>query len=135
MLKRILKASNFRTIIGSFIYDQYWKDFVFGFCFQKGEVPRKVSLKKDFYNIKITDINDFMTINEVFNWQIYRTNRSTQYRYIFDLGANIGTSTVYFSKLQNTKKIFCYEPDPKTFKVLKENCVSLGEMSKLWKGR
>ena len=125
MLARIFKTSSLKTVIGSFIYDNYWLDFILGFCLKKGAVPRRVSLNKGKYNIKISNISDFMTVNEVFNWQIYRTSRKEQYRYIFDLGSNIGTSTLYFSKFPNIEKIFCYEPDPITLKLLKENCIAL----------
>lgn len=122
MISRIFKISSLRTLKGSFIYDNYWSDFVLGFCLQKGSVPRRVSLNRHSHGVKIENIKDLLTINEVFNWQIYKTSRQDQYQYIFDLGSNIGTTALYFSKLHNIKKIFCYEPDPSAFKLLEENC-------------
>ncbi|WP_246942871.1 FkbM family methyltransferase [Bacillus pinisoli] len=40
---------------------------------------------------------------------------------IYDLGANIGNHTLYFSKYTNAEKIFAFEPSKETYKLLDEN--------------
>ncbi|OON97920.1 MAG: hypothetical protein ATN32_05145 [Candidatus Epulonipiscium fishelsonii] len=40
---------------------------------------------------------------------------------IYDIGANIGNHSIYFSKYYKAKKIYSFEPDPITFKLLKKN--------------
>lgn len=40
---------------------------------------------------------------------------------MIDIGANIGTFTLYMAEKQKKLKIFCYEPDEENFKCLKEN--------------
>src|ERR1700733_11933508 len=41
---------------------------------------------------------------------------------IFDLGANIGLSTVYYANKFPTAKIIAVEPDPSNFALLEKNC-------------
>jgi FkbM family methyltransferase len=40
---------------------------------------------------------------------------------ILDIGANIGSTAMYFSKVNNSAKIFAFEPHPHTFKRASEN--------------
>ena len=41
---------------------------------------------------------------------------------VFDIGANIGKYALNFSELLTTNyKIYCFEPSPNTFRILKEN--------------
>ncbi len=41
---------------------------------------------------------------------------------ILDCGGNVGLSVLYFKYLYKDSQIIVYEPDPKIYKVLKENC-------------
>lgn len=40
---------------------------------------------------------------------------------IYDIGANIGNHTVYFSKVMGAKKVVSFEPQPACFETLKSN--------------
>ena len=40
---------------------------------------------------------------------------------VFDIGANIGNHTLYWSKITNVKEIHSFEPVPQTFAILKKN--------------
>lgn len=40
---------------------------------------------------------------------------------VFDIGANIGNHTVFFSMFLDAKRIYSFEPHPETFRVLEKN--------------
>lgn len=40
---------------------------------------------------------------------------------VVDIGANIGDTTVYFSKIKKAKKVIAFEPYPYSYKIAKEN--------------
>lgn len=72
---------------------------------------------------QIFEINHFLsalTIKEVFFDNDYRPNTKNA-RTVIDIGANIGTCTVYMSSLFPKAKIYALEPDPRTFQLLKTN--------------
>lgn len=51
----------------------------------------------------------------------YFFNTSTRFPFIIDCGANIGDSVLYFKDLYPSSKILAFEPDKKTFYLLKKN--------------
>jgi 31-O-methyltransferase len=52
---------------------------------------------------------------------------------VFDVGANIGMSALFFHKQNPGIKIHCFEPSPKTYEVLTANIVRLGINARLHK--
>lgn len=40
---------------------------------------------------------------------------------ILDIGSNIGNHVIYFEKILGAKKVYCFEPHPEIFKILKKN--------------
>ncbi len=51
---------------------------------------------------------------------------------IFDVGANIGMAALFFHRECPKKKIYAFEPSPKTFAVLSANVARLGIDAKLY---
>src|SRR3989344_1101772 len=71
----------------------------------------------------VFEINHFLsalTIKEVFYDDDYRP-KTKNAKTIIDIGANIGTCSVYMSSIFPKAKIYSLEPDPKTFQLLKTN--------------
>ncbi len=71
----------------------------------------------------VFEINHFLsalTIKEVFYDHDYQPKAKSA-KTVIDIGANIGTCTVYLSGLFPKAKIYSLEPDPKTFQLLKTN--------------
>jgi len=72
---------------------------------------------------QIFEINHFLsalTLKEVFYDGDYNP-KTKNAKNIIDIGANIGTCTIYMSHLFPKAKIYSFEPDPNTFKLLKTN--------------
>ena len=71
----------------------------------------------------VFEINHFLsalTIKEVFFDNDYRPNAKNA-QTIVDIGANIGTCSVFMSSIFPKAKIYALEPDPRTFQLLKTN--------------
>ena len=58
---------------------------------------------------------------DIFKNEAYKTNLKTPKPLIFDVGAHIGLSTLYFKDRYPQAKILAFEPNPKTAKILKLN--------------
>jgi len=41
---------------------------------------------------------------------------------VFDIGANLGNHTLFFSKIKNAKKVYSFEPVKKNYELLERNC-------------
>lgn len=81
---------------------------------------------------QIFEINHFLsalTLKEVFYDGDYHP-KATKASIVIDIGANIGTCSVYMSTLFPKSKIYSFEPDPNTFKLLKTN-ISLNHLSNI----
>jgi FkbM family methyltransferase len=75
------------------------------------------------YKINYTDYRTCVgLISEIFFDSVYEFQCSTEAPLIVDAGANIGISALYFKHLFPSSRIICFEPDPKTYELLKENC-------------
>jgi hypothetical protein len=73
-------------------------------------------------NIKFSDNEALIgMINEIFVKKNYMFNSDNDAPVIIDCGANIGLSTIFFKQIYPKSKIFCFEPDPKIFVMLKHN--------------
>ncbi len=62
-----------------------------------------------------------LTYWEVFKSQYYHFNTNEKSPVIIDGGSHIGLSILYFKKLYPGSTIIAFEPNPKTFAVLKRN--------------
>lgn len=67
------------------------------------------------------DTSDVHTFREIFLRQEYDISFSGTPQVIIDAGANIGFTTLFFTKRYPTAKIFSLEPDSENFKILKNN--------------
>lgn len=82
--------------------------------------------KEEFKNLK----------KEIFHDEIYSIDLNTQNPIIFDAGAHIGLSTLYFKSIYPNANITCFEPNPNVIELLKENiflnnikCVTIQEIA------
>src|SRR4030042_1518104 len=66
---------------------------------------------------KIRKSNDFYEVNLLKKWVLPHAD---QLKVIFDIGANIGNHTVFFST-KTQAKVFSFEPFPPNFELLKKN--------------
>lgn len=91
----------------------------------------KVLLQKRFVEGKLklngkkfvyTDSSSFMAIyTEVFQKQIYKYQSNKSKPVIYDCGANIGLSVIYFKIKFPNAELHAFEPDPMIFNILKSN--------------
>ncbi len=88
--------------------------------FRKRFIKGFVKLKGNrFY---YTDSVSFLTIfSEIFIKKIYKFKSNSNQPIIFDCGANIGLSVLYFKMLYPNAIIHAFEPDPEIFKLLNQN--------------
>ncbi|OHD24230.1 MAG: hypothetical protein A2086_11760 [Spirochaetes bacterium GWD1_27_9] len=78
----------------------------------------------DFFKYKfvVPDCASFLfMIKEIMINEIYKLDFKDENILIYDCGANIGISAIYFKKHYPNAKIRAYEADPKIFSILKEN--------------
>lgn len=75
------------------------------------------------YNLNYIDYKTCIgLIGEIFCDRLYEFQCATEAPLIVDAGANIGISALYFKHRYPGSRIICFEPDPKTFELLKVNC-------------
>jgi FkbM family methyltransferase len=105
---------------------------------------KKKSIKGEYINIPYKDINirffvpnyhtdyiqkllvltqKFYEINllELFENLLKKYNVNYKGKIFIDAGANIGNHTLFFSKILQASKIYCFEPQKEIFKTLKKN--------------
>ena len=101
------------------------KLFLLRHSFIESKATDDLNKKLTFLDYKI-NYNDYRTcvglISEIFFDSVYEFQCSTEAPLIVDAGANIGISALYFKHLFPSSRIICFEPDPKTYELLKENC-------------
>lgn len=74
------------------------------------------------YNIKFFNYLTLLALfNEIFLQKEYEFNANNKEPFIIDCGSNIGMSICYFKKKYPESKIVGFEPDKKTFQLLKNN--------------
>ncbi len=82
--------------------------------------PRSIPFGK--YKFFVPDCASFIGQHrEIFFEEIYKFTATHPHPVIYDCGANIGMSCLYFKKLYPHAKIKAFEADPEIFKVLKQN--------------
>lgn len=70
--------------------------------------------KQDFDNY-----HDLMCLDDIWKRKVYALSKIDNDSVVIDLGANIGAFTCYVAS--DAKKVYCYEPDPRNFKLIKRN--------------
>jgi FkbM family methyltransferase len=92
--------------------------------FLYGNEPRYSPKKIRFLNyiVNVPDCLSFVwQYKEIFADENYRFNSNNPSPVIYDCGANIGISCIYFKKLFPKAKIKAFEADPKTAEILSVN--------------
>lgn len=82
--------------------------------------------------LRVPDVVSFAyQIKEIFSNEIYKFKSDKESPLIYDCGANIGTSVLYFKQLFPNSKIKAFEADEKIAAVLKENIGHLKDVELL----
>lgn len=93
-------------------------------AFRKGSKKRFVPQKLKFagFRLQIVDSLSFIwQIKEIFVDESYRFSTNSEKPIIYDCGANVGTSCLYFKKLYPKAQIKAFEADEKIAAILQEN--------------
>lgn len=73
----------------------------------------KLSVQFFNYNLEVYDVQSFIwQFKEIFVDEIYKFNSTSKEILIYDCGANVGMSVLYFKKLFPNAKIKAFEPNP-----------------------
>lgn len=83
----------------------------------------------NLFNFKVKYLNkrEFHLIkDENFGDQVYKFDSKKKSPVIFDIGAHIGISTLYFKSIFPDSEIHCFEPNPELVEVLNENILING---------
>jgi len=73
------------------------------------------------FNIRDNN-DDFAILREIFLFRAYKTPKlDFEPQIIFDLGSHIGASAVYLGKKFPNARVYCFEPDENSRKLLKQN--------------
>lgn len=74
------------------------------------------------YTVGYTNKEEFNILkDEIFNNEIYNIQTKNPQPLIFDLGAHIGLSVLYFKIKYPNSKVIAFEPNPNIFPILEEN--------------
>jgi len=121
----LLDSESFKTYICSFIKAMENKLLNKSIFYNKSEVIQEIDLTINQKKLKIFYPDELVSvglINEVFIENSYKLEEQVQnVDCIYDLGANIGLSALYFSAYNDNCKIVCVEPFPDNVKKLERN--------------
>lgn len=90
----------------------------------KAKINHKDSDKFNFYNFIISTPSFGLVrggVQEIFTDLVYFCRLKKSNPVIFDVGANIGQSCLFFKKFYPRATIYAFEPDKETFGYLKKN--------------
>lgn len=89
-----------------------------------GSFPRFQKTKITFRDLKF-EVTDFLSVawqlKEIFEDEELKFRSSSTNPVIYDCGANVGVSAVYFKKLFPGAHIKAFEPDPEVYACLEKN--------------
>lgn len=88
------------------------------------EIPRYTEFEVELNGLKLRGVDSASFISmwrDIFEREIYLFQPINDHPIIIDAGANIGLSSVFWSKKFPFAQIYAYEADPKVFEVLSEN--------------
>lgn len=109
-----------------FIFNANEKKFIWLVIKYSG-IKRYVSknIKINKFNIIVPDTLSFIwQYKEIFANENYKFQTDSNVPVIFDCGANIGTSCLYFSQIYPHAKIIAFEADPEIAKFLNQNLIN-----------
>jgi FkbM family methyltransferase len=93
-------------------------------AFLYGDAPRYQLRKVSFlgYRMQVPDCFSFLwQFKEIFTDEAYQFNSSSPNPVIYDCGANVGTSVLYFKGLFPAARITAFEADPQIARILTDN--------------
>ena len=85
------------------------------------EVGVKIKRFDQQFNFIVSNENELALLREIFLREEYKMNMDRSPKVIFDLGANVGLSTIYFKLKYPDSRVYAFEPYPKLFRKLKKN--------------
>jgi FkbM family methyltransferase len=91
--------------------------------------PIRVALAPDGHEVLISDPGELAALGHIFNDDEYRASGTPDV--IFDLGANVGFATLYFSRCFPQARIVSVEADPRTYARLCQNVSALPNVTPL----
>jgi len=72
------------------------------------------------------DIGDFGLFCEIFRSEVYEQSLPKEADVIFDFGANVGVTALYFRLRYPESTIYCFEPDPNNVRRLRNQATMIG---------
>lgn len=106
----LFTSSNFRTFTRLLFINSFKKRYT------------EYIISVNSYKLLVADMKSFVwQYQEIFLHKFYSFNTSSDQPVIFDCGANIGTSVLFFSKKYSNAKIVAFEASPYIYGILKKN--------------
>jgi len=104
----------------AWLYDQKLPKF-----FRKEERLINLCYELPLGNVKLIVRSNYgadgFIVSEVFDHEYYNLNLSWTPKTVLDLGANIGLTSIYFSRVFNNVQLACVEPMPRNLDLLHRN--------------
>lgn len=110
-----------------FISDQAYRRFIW-LVFRFGGKKRHQAFSTDLFGYKwhVADAVSFIwQFKEIFTDQSYRFHSDRSQKVIYDCGANIGLSCLFYHRYYPEARVEAYEPDPQVSKIAAANISSL----------
>lgn len=102
--------SGFRTFVRLFISNAFKQRY------------KEYTVSVGSLSIRVADMKSFVwQYQEIFFHNFYAFNSTSKQPVIYDCGANIGTSVLFFSKKYPTAQIHAFEASPYIYGILKHN--------------
>ncbi len=119
---RLFLEHSFRGLY-YFLTDKAYRSFMF-LLLRYGQTQRfkTVNINVFGFRMRVPDAKSFIyQFQEIFYKRSYQFITSASSPLIYDCGANVGTSCLFFKKEYPTAVVHAFEPDPKVFSALKHN--------------
>lgn len=106
----LLTSSDFRTFTRLFLQNSVKKRYT------------EYVVTANSFKFRVADMKSFVwQYQEIFLHKFYAFNTTSKHPVIYDCGANIGTSVLFFAKNYPKAKIIAFEASPYIFGILKTN--------------